>query len=165
MFTKKNKKTLTYDQALNRAAQLCSKGEQCPSDIFEKVQEWGLSESEAARLVAYLTQEKYLDEARFVHAFVNDKFTYQHWGRIKIAYMLRMKGIADSLIENTLDDVISPESYLDTCVDLVRTKVKGMDVPLCPADRAKVFRFAGQRGFESSVVSKALSRLSIPDED
>lgn len=165
MFTKKNKKTLTYDQALNRAAQLCSKGEQCPSDIFEKVQEWGLSESEAARLVAYLTQEKYLDVARFVHAFVNDKFIYQHWGRIKIAYMLRMKGIADSLIENTLDDVISPESYLDTCVDLVRTKVKGMDVPLCPTDRAKVFRFAAQRGFESSVVSKALSRLSIPDED
>lgn len=160
-----SKKTLSYDQALHRAAQLCSKGEQCPSDIFEKVQQWGLSESEAARLVAYLTQEKYLDEARFVHAFVHDKFTYQHWGRIKIAYMLRMKGIADSLIENTMDEVISPEPYLATCADLVRSKIKGMDLPLSPADRAKVFRFAAQRGFESSVVSKALSQLSIPDED
>ncbi len=165
MFIKKNKKTLTYDQALNRAAQLCSKGEQCPSDIYEKAQEWGLSEDEAARLVGYLTQEKYLDEARFVHAFVNDKFTYQHWGKIKIAYMLRMKGIADSLIENTIDDVISPEDYLEACVELVRVKVKDLSLPLCPADRAKVYRFAAQRGFETSVVSKALSRLSIPDEE
>lgn len=165
MFIKKNKKVLTYDQALNRAAQLCSKGEQCPSDIYQKVQEWGLTEADAARLVGYLTQEKYLDEARFVHAFVNDKFTYQHWGKVKIAYMLRMKGIADSLIENTMDDVISPEDYLEACTDVARAKVKELESPLSPADKAKVFRFAGQRGFESSVISKALAKLSIPDEE
>lgn len=161
MFGRKNKKTLTYDQALNRAAQLCSKGEQCPSDIYEKVQEWGLSEAEAARLVGYLTQEKYLDEARFVHAFVNDKFTYQHWGKIKIAYMLRMKGIADSLIENTMEDVISPEDYLDACVELVRAKLKGMECPLSPTDKAKVFRFAAQRGYESSVITKAIEYAPV----
>lgn len=165
MFIRKNKKILTYDQALNRAAQLCSKGEQCPSDIYHKVQEWGLTEADAARMVGYLTQEKYLDEARFVHAFVNDKFTYQHWGKVKIAYMLRMKGIADSLIDNTLDDVISPEDYLEACTEVVRAKVKELVLPLSPADKAKVFRFAGQRGFESSVISKALSKLSIPDEE
>lgn len=160
-----SKKTFSYDQALHRAAQLCSKGEQCPSDIYAKAQEWGLSEAESARLVAYLTQEKYLDEARFVHAFIHDKFTYQHWGRVKMAYMLRMKGIADSLIENTFDDVISAEDYLEACSDVVRAKLRGLAQPLSPADRAKVFRFASQRGFEASVVSKALSRLHISDED
>lgn len=160
-----SKKTFSYDQALHRAAQLCSKGEQCPSDIYAKAQEWGLSEAESARLVAYLTQEKYLDEARFVHAFIHDKFTYQHWGRVKMAYMLRMKGIADSLIENTFDDVIPAEDYLEACSDVVRAKLRGLTQPLSPADRAKVFRFASQRGFEASVVSKALSRLHISDED
>lgn len=157
MFARKNKKTLTYDQALNRAAQLCSKGEQCPSDIFEKVQEWGLTAEEAARLVGYLTAEKYLDEARYVHAFINDKFTYQHWGKVKIAYALRMKGIEDSLIEENMDEIIDPEDYLETCISLVQTKIKGMELPLSQADRAKVFRFAAQRGFESSVITKAIS--------
>jgi hypothetical protein len=56
-------KTLTYDQALNKAAALCSQSERCPSDIFEKVVSWGISESDAARLVGYLTREGYLDEA------------------------------------------------------------------------------------------------------
>ncbi len=164
MFANKNKKTLTYDQALNRAAQLCSKGEQCPSDVFEKVQEWGLSEAEAARLVGYLTQEKYLDEARYVHAFVNDKYTYQHWGKVKIAYALRMKGITDSLISETLAEIIDPDDYQQTCAALIRTKVRGMEMPLSQADRAKVFRFAAQRGFESSVISKVLSNLALSDD-
>lgn len=160
MFARKNKKVLTYDQALNRAAQLCSKGEQCPSDIFEKVQEWGLPEVEAAKMVAYLTQEKYLDEARYVHAFVNDKYTYQHWGRMKIAYALRMKGIEEALIEENMEEIIDSDDYFETCSSLVTAKVKGMPLPLSQADRAKVFRFAAQRGFESSVISKALSLIS-----
>lgn len=157
MFGRKNKKTLNYDQALNRAAQMCSKGEQCPSDIYEKAQEWGLSEAEAARLVGYLTAEKYLDEARYVHAFINDKFTYQHWGKVKIAYALRMKGIEGSLIDENMDEIIDPEEYLEACAALVRAKMKGMELPLSLADRAKVFRFAAQRGYESSVITKALS--------
>lgn len=160
MFARKKRKILTYDQALNRAAQLCSKGEQCPSDIFEKVQEWGLSEAEAAKMVGYLTQEKYLDEARYVHAFVNDKYTYQHWGRIKIAYTLRMKGIAEALIDENMEEIIDPDDYLETCTSLITGKVKGMSLPLSQADRAKVFRFAAQRGFESSVISQALSLIS-----
>ena len=153
------KKSLTYDQALYRAASLCSQGEKCPSDIYEKAQEWGLSASDAARLVRWLTDERYLDEHRFVHAFINDKFTYQHWGRIKISYALRLKGINDSLIEDTMSEVIDPDAYLDTCVALLKTKVKGMELPLSQADRAKVFRFAAQRGFESSVISKALHTI------
>lgn len=161
MFVRKNKKILTYDQALNRAAQLCSKGEQCPSDIYEKVQEWGLTDAEAARLVGYLTKEEYLDETRYVHAFVNDKFTYQHWGRVKIAYTLRMKGIDDGLISDNIEEIIDPEDYLQTCISLILSKTKSMETPLDQADRAKVYRFVAQRGFESSVISKALTKCSL----
>lgn len=157
MYSSKKKKALTYDQALYRAAQLCSQGEKCPSDIYEKVQEWGLSEADAARLVGWLTEEKYLDERRFVHAFVNDKFTYQHWGRVKIAYTLRMKDISESLIDETMSDVIDEEQYLDTCASLLRARMKGLELPLSQPDRAKLYRFAAQRGFESSVISKSLS--------
>ncbi len=165
MFSSKKKKTLTYDQALYKAAQLCSQGEKCPSDIFEKVQEWGLSEADAARLVGWLTSEKYLDEKRFVHAFVNDKLTYQHWGRIKIAYSLRMKGISDQLIEDTMSEVIDASQYLETCTALLRTKYKGMELPLSQNDRAKLYRFAAQRGFESSVVSRAMKALNADDDE
>lgn len=154
------KKSFTYDQALYKAAALCSRGEHCPSDIFQKVQEWGLPANEASKIVSYLIEEKYLDEKRFVHAFVNDKFTYQHWGRVKISYALRLKGTDDVLIANAMDEVIEPEAYLAVCTALIQSKIKGMELPLSQADRAKVYRFAAQRGFESSVISKSLSKIS-----
>jgi len=160
------KKTLTYDQALNKAASLCSQSEKCPNDIFEKVVSWGLSEQDAARMVGYLTKEGYLNEARYVRAFVSDKFRFEHWGKIKISYALRRKGIDDSLITEAFDEKIDPEDYLDTCTDLLKNKMRGMEQPLSQNDRAKLFRFAAQRGFESFVISKALSRCNVEtDED
>lgn len=153
---------LTYDQALNRAAALCSQSERCPGDIFTKALSWGLSEPEAARLVGYLTHEGFLDEARFARAFVSDKFRFEQWGRVKISYALRAKGIDENLIDEALDEKIDPDDYLATCVELLNKKMRTLELPLSPADRARLLRFAAQRGFESSIISKAIHNLSNP---
>ena len=150
-------KPLTYDQALQKAAALCSQAEKCPGDIFQKVLSWGLSEQEAARLVGALTREGFLDEARYACAFVSDKFRFDHWGKIKIAYALRAKGIDDALIDEAFDEKIDPEEYQQACVELLSAKLRTMDQPLSQADCARLFRFAAQRGFESFVISRALT--------
>ncbi len=152
---------MTYDQALNRAASLCSQGEKCSSDIFDKaVSSWGLNETDAGRLVERLIDERFIDDQRFAHAFVNDKFTYQHWGRIKIRYTLRQKGIEESIICRMLEEVIDEDQYLTTCVEAMRPKSRGMELPFSPNDRARLFRFAAQRGFEPNIISKAISKIS-----
>ncbi len=153
-------KTLTYDQALNKAAALCSQSERCPSDIFEKVVSWGISESDAARLVGYLTREGYLDEGRYVRAFVSDKFRFDRWGRLKISYALRAKGIDDALIREAFDEKIDPDEYQQACADLLSNRMRSFDRPLSPNDRARLFRFAAQRGFESYVIAKVLGDIS-----
>lgn len=153
---------LTYDQALNRAAALCSQSERCPGDIYTKAQSWGLTEPEAARLVGYLTHEGFLDEARFARALVSDKFRFEQWGRVKISYALRAKGIDDNLIDEALDEKIDPDEYLATCTDLLNKKMRTLDLPLTPADRARLLRFAAQRGFESYIITKALHNILNP---
>lgn len=147
---------LNYEQALNRAASLCSRGEKCSSDIFDKAVEWGLSEEEAARLTAYLIHERFIDDRRFAHAFVNDKFTYQHWGRTKIRYMLRQKGIEDAVIHEVFEEVIDTEDYLEACKEILATKIRPMERPFSPNDRARLYRFAAQRGFEPAVIGQAI---------
>ncbi len=151
---------LTYEQALNRAAALCSQSERCSGDIFTKARSWGLTEPEAARLVGSLTRDGFLDEARYAQAFVSDKFRFEQWGRVKICYALRAKGIDDRLIDEALDAKINPDDYLATCADLLNKKMRTLELPLSPADRARLIRFASQRGFESYIISKALHALS-----
>ena len=156
---------MTYEQALNRIAAYCSRGERAPQDVEQKLRDWELADEEVERIMQRLRDEHFLDEARFVHAFVNDKFTYERWGRVKITYGLRQKGITGTLVQNTLADVIDDEAYLATLVELLRGKMRGMKTPLATPDRAKLYRFAAQRGFESSAIGQALNRLNVADED
>lgn len=152
-------KELTYEQALLRASSLCSQAEKAPQDIFEKAQTWGLSEADAARLVARLIEENFLNEERFARAFVNDKFRFAHWGRVKVAYALKAKGISESVINAALDEKVEEEDYDQTCRDLLSSRMKNMILPLSMQDRARLYRYAAQRGFESSVISRALSAI------
>lgn len=151
---------MTYAQALNRASSLCSQGEKCSSDIFEKALEWGLTEAEAAQLLEELINEKFIDDRRFAHAFVNDKFTYQNWGRIKIRYALRQKGIEDAVISEMLEEIIDPETYLELCVRTLHTKANRMEIPLSQNDRARLFRFALQRGFEPNIINQSIALIT-----
>ena len=154
-----------YASLLNRAAAYCSQAERAPLEVEQKLRGWEAQEEDIERIMQYLRTERFLDEERYVHAYVNDKFCYERWGRIKIAYSLRSKGVSDALVRNMMEEVIDEEKYLETLTDLMRQKMRGMKTPLLPNDRAKLYRFAAQRGFESGVVSRALSRLNIPDLD
>ena len=155
---------MTYEQAMNRAAALCSSSEHCPSEIHAKAIAWGLDEGDANRLVEALTQENFLNEERYAHAFVNDKFRFQHWGRTKIRFALRAKGISDALIALALDEVIDDDAYLEDCLSLLRQRMRGMALPLDARDRARLYRFAAQRGFEAGVISRAMARCGQPDD-
>lgn len=155
---------MTYEQALNKAASYCSKAERAPQDVIDKLHDWKVEETDVDKIVDWLKMERFLSEERFVHAYVNDKFTYERWGRIKISYSLRQKGIEGSLVQNALEEVIGEDKYLETLVDLLRGKMKGMSFPLDQKNRAKLYRFAVSRGFESSYYSKALQQLKINEE-
>ncbi len=157
---------MTYEQALNKAAAYCSKAERAPRDVADKLRDWDVDEESVDKVLDWLTKENFLSEERFAHAFVNDKYHFERWGRIKIGYALRQKGIAGSLVQNTLDDVIDAESYLQTAVDLLRARLRGASGKTLDAKaRAAVYRFAAQRGFEADICRKALQELQIADND
>jgi len=75
-------KPLTPSQAMNRAAALCASSEQAPGDIREKLMKWGLVGEDVSHILLQLTQQGFLDEARFAKAFVKDRFAFNGWGRI-----------------------------------------------------------------------------------
>lgn len=156
---------LNFEQALAKAARLCSLSEKAPQEISDKLKTWGLPSHLAEKVISRLKEDDFLNENRFAHAFVHDKFSYEHWGKVKIAYNLRSKGIPDTIIEEAMNEVIDEEDYLSVLIDLVRSKMRGMEIPLAQNDRAKIYRFAQQRGFESRFVSLALRNVGINSDE
>lgn len=160
------KRPLTPTQALNRAAALCSRSEQAPGDIREKLTKWGLSRNDADSVLRQLTEQGFLDEVRFARAYVKDKFTFNGWGKIKIAHQLRQKGIPGDVIDDAMG-VIDDERYRERLIELLRAKWRTFKDREPRAAWAAMMRFAVSRGFETSVSGecvKLVTRIDVEDD-
>ena len=146
---------MKYKEALNKAATLCSASEKCEWDIREKLRTWEVSDNEADKIIAHLKKEDFLDENRFTVSFVKDKFRFNKWGKIKIAYALKMKHISNDIIQEAMS-AIDDEEYLATLHEILQSKQKGLKYKDEYDLRGKLTRFAQSRGFEYEVISRAI---------
>ena len=102
---------ITETEALNRVAAYCSTAEHCRAEIAEKLQRWGIAYDAIDRIINRLEQEKYIDEKRFCRAFINDKYRFAKWGKMKIGQALQLKKISSSVYWPYLNE-IDEEEYL-----------------------------------------------------
>jgi regulatory protein len=153
---------LTHDQttAYDKAAFLCSKSEHCTSEIQEKLKTWGLSAEDSEPVIEKLVAEKYLDDERFARAYVKDKFRFNHWGKQKIAFMLRSKNISSEILELAFEE-IEDIGYSDELRKILTDKEKSIKAKDKYDKRNKLMRFAMGRGFESNQISVALKELGL----
>lgn len=151
-------KILTPPEALHRAAALCSSAEHCTADIREKLARWGVTEADSRTIIDRLVQERFIDEQRYAVAFVKDKFRFVGWGRIKMRYALQQKRIDGSDIDHALA-TLDEEQYNDRLLELLQAKSRSIRDDDPEARRAKLFRFAASRGFESALIFNALKQV------
>ena len=138
---------LTYKEALSKATEICSRSEKCSFDIVLKCREWQLSREETAEVIEYLLKEKYLDQRRYATSFVNDKFRFNKWGKIKLAYVLRQKQVEEEYIKEALSR-LPEEAYLNVLRDLISAKAKTMKEQDALSLRNKLLAFTQSHGFE-----------------
>ena len=106
-------------QAKNKAARYCVGAERSPYQVLTKLQLYGLELEDALVALESLKEANFTNEKRFVSAFVNDKFMFNKWGKIKIAIELRKHKINSSLIEEGLS-TLEPSDYelkIDELID------------------------------------------------
>lgn len=158
-------KELTEEEAYTKAANYCSKSEHCPSEIMEKLQTWGVESVDACQRIVYrLMEEKYIDEARFCQSFVHDKFQFNHWGRQKIAYYLRLKKLPQKLIDETLN-TISDHDAIEEAKLILLNKRKAIRSTDSYEIYAKLMRFAASRGIEMDTAMKAYDLIQKEDNE
>ena len=151
-------KTYTYEQALARAAALCSGSEHCSSEIRKKLLLWGLSPTQTEKAISYLIDEKYIDNKRFCRAYCLDKFRYNHWGRIKITQMLRMLEMDTSDINEGLE-AIPEEEYQEVLQHVLEQKNKQLKDSDPYIRKGKLVRHALSRGFETDLTIDLLEAV------
>ncbi|MGM9714462.1 MAG: regulatory protein RecX [Prevotella sp.] len=143
---------------------LCSQGEHSSKDITEKLHRKGLSDADIELILAYLTEERYIDESRYCRAFIHDKMEYNHWGPRKIEQGLVMKGIARDIYQPLLAD-IDDDRWTAILAPLLAQKRRSVTGRNEYEIQQKLLRFAAGRGFTASQALRCLGDMDMPDID
>ena len=128
------------------AERLCSRRECCLFDLRTKLKARSVAPQELEGIIKTLIQQGFLNEERYVRAFVHDKSKLQGWGPQKIRFALCAKQIPDAVICAALEniDTDGQKETLRRLLEAKRRSVKGASA----ADvRAKLIRFGLARGF------------------
>ena len=153
-----------YNELLSRAARLCSTGERCAYDISEKMISWGMDSDDLEKAINYLVENKFIDDNRYARFFAKDKLKFNKWGRVKIAYSLRQKRISSELIEAAIE-AIDQEEYLELLDQIIEAKIRSVGKVKTAANKARVLRFAAQKGFTSEEIFSSINRIEKKKED
>lgn len=157
-------KQRSESELLHLTAAYCSAAERCIQDVQKKITSYGGTSEMAERIISYLIKEKFIDESRYCRSFVNDKFRFNHWGKTKISYELRRKGIAPALFSDALD-CINEEDYMETLSELLINKKRNTKGNSAQDVFNKLYRFAVGRGFENDIIIKCLKPLVKQNAD
>lgn len=152
---------ITETEALSRVAAYCSTAEHCRAEIAEKLQRWSVAYDAIDRIIARLEQERYIDEERFCRAFINDKYRFAKWGKMKIGQALQLKKISSSVYWSFLNE-IDEEEYLSILRGLLTAKRKSIHADTEYELNGKLIRFALSRGFEMKDIRRC---IDVSDEN
>lgn len=148
---------LTKQAAFLRLSSLCSRQEKCTADIQKKTRQWGLSATDTEEVVQQLREEGYINDERYARAFARDKFRFNKWGRIRIEYELRMRRIPTGVIQQALAE-IDETGYTEMIKSEITKKQESLKKETGIQKKAKIIRFAEQRGYEQDLIREILEK-------
>ena len=144
-------------KVLERLQRQCARAEYCTSDVYRKALKALEGDAEgAARILASLTADRYVDDRRYAAAFAREKSSLQGWGPVKIRFQLRGKGISEEIITEALGE-IDPEKAATKLDKLTAEKYRLLrEDPQC---RLKLLKALLSRGYGYDEVEAAVGRI------
>jgi len=152
------KKEYTLEELLHKAASYCSISEHCVLEVEDKLTAWGVSDEDKKKIIDRLKSEDFINEKRYCTYFVKDKFRFNKWGKIKISYNLKAKGLDKEVVQNAMSTIDDGE-YEELLASLLKTKLVGLKYEFEYEKQGKLFRFAQSRGFENNVIERVIRNI------
>jgi len=137
------------EQIIFKLEAFCAYQERCTQEVRTKLERLGADESLSMEVIKLLKENRFLDDKRFVEAYVQGKVRIKKWGRQKIKAALFQKRIDAKLIQEGIYAFISDEEYQLVIESLVERKNRELSSEKNPQiKKQKLMRFLLSRGFQ-----------------
>ena len=135
---------------IQKLERYCSIQERCISDIIKKLYTWEI-DNKHDQIIQHLQENNFLNEERFISSFCSGKFKIKKWGKNKITYELKKKGLASIMIKKHTE-VFNDNEYYNTIIKLIILKAKTIKEKDIFVKKNKIAKYLYQKGFESHLV-------------
>lgn len=150
------KKRLGKEEALQKLRHYCAYQDRSHREVKEKLYSYGLNKQEVEESISLLIEDDYLNEERYAQSFARGHFRSKQWGRVKIGYELKIKGVSAYCIQKGLKE-IDEEEYEKTLKELIAKKAETLPkTEKTYIIRQKIAAFVMQKGFEGPLIQKHL---------
>ena len=150
------RKQLTKEEAIQKLRHYCGYQERSHSEVKQKLWDLGVWRSEHDEIIASLIDDDYLNEERFAKAFAGGKFRMKDWGRKKIYYGLKEKGVSDYLIKQAMKE-IDEDVYQKTLRDLAEKKYESLKDEQYLVRKKKTIDYLLQKGYEPGLITSVVN--------
>ena len=151
--------TLTPQQALPKLQRYCAYQERCHLEVKEKLAEYGIYGKDAEQIISTLIENNYLNEERFAIQFAGGHFRSKEWGRRKIQYALKQKGVSNYCIRKAIQQ-IAEDDYEKILLKLAAKKWASLNREKnIFIKKRKLQDFLLQRGFEAELIAAWIKKV------
>lgn len=104
--------------------------------------------------IKYIYSLDLLDDKDYAYSYAQDKSKFNRWGKNKIKYKLREKGVPDNYIELALE-TLSDDDELKNILKDKKIKERSLK-PDVKNRKAKIMNYLYRRGYSLSLINKVI---------
>ncbi len=153
------KKAKTAEQALQSLMRMCARSERSSGDALRLMKRWGVADEEAKKVLARLSAERFIDDARYAEAFVRDKLNLSGWGAYKIKMTLRTKGVSKEIIDEVVAPMLAETDMTERLEEIMRRRMRTLKYSSPYDAKTKLIRFAASRGYDMDEAIECASKI------
>ena len=136
----------------------CARSERSTQEVRSNLETIGTKPSDIEEIIAQLKKESFIDELRYARSFVADKYRFNSWGKQKIRYQLKGKGIPNEIIQKALE-TLDPDEYFEHLKEQLEKKIPSVKGDNYYTKKAKLMRFAASKGYEPDLIYDAIDEI------
>ena len=143
---------------LEKIKSYCQYQERCTKEVRKKLYNLKTSTESTEKIISFLRNNDFLNDERFVKFFIQGKLRIKKWGKIKLKYELKSRGINYQIIETSIKDIPDNE-YISYFEEFSSNKIKFLKGTMDQKKRSFINYFT-YRGWENDLIYQKLRDIN-----
>lgn len=136
----------------------CIYQDRCEKEVKKKLYTFNVEKDLQLKIINYLIDNDYLNEERFTKLFIQGKLRIKKWGKMKLKFELKSRGVENSMIDKYINE-ISDDEYTAYFNEFSSNKIKFLKGTKDQKKRSFINYFT-YRGWENYLIYQKLKEIS-----